>query len=92
MSEALSKAEIDAYWRAANYLSVGQIYLLRRTMPELRIRCVNVVDLMTLQPSEEHPHGLSSNDFDAIFTTEKTDHFRLPRLSLADPPLDVPAN
>jgi xylulose-5-phosphate/fructose-6-phosphate phosphoketolase len=50
---------------------LAAVHLLRRTMLELRIRCVNVVDLMTLQPSEEHPHGLSSNDFDAIFTTDK---------------------
>ncbi|HSN31147.1 MAG TPA: phosphoketolase family protein, partial [Ideonella sp.] len=45
--------------------------LLRRLAPELRVRVVNVVDLMTLQPSEEHPHGLSQRDFDAIFTTDK---------------------
>ena len=46
-------------------------HLLRRTMPELRIRFINVVDLMTLRPKEEHPHGLSGNDFDALFTTDK---------------------
>jgi xylulose-5-phosphate/fructose-6-phosphate phosphoketolase len=45
--------------------------LLREHAPELRVRVVNVVDLMRLQPSEEHPHGLSSRDFDAIFTTDK---------------------
>jgi xylulose-5-phosphate/fructose-6-phosphate phosphoketolase len=42
--------------------------LLRRALPDLKIRVVNVVDLMTLQPKEEHPHGLSDRDFDGIFT------------------------
>ncbi len=45
--------------------------LLREHAPELRVRVVNVVDLMRLQPSEEHPHGLSDREFDAIFTTDK---------------------
>jgi xylulose-5-phosphate/fructose-6-phosphate phosphoketolase len=45
--------------------------MLRRFFPELKIRVVNVVDLMTLQPSSEHPHGLSDRDFDSIFTTDK---------------------
>jgi xylulose-5-phosphate/fructose-6-phosphate phosphoketolase len=38
---------------------------------ELKIRVVNVVDIMTLQPPEEHPHGLTNRDFDALFTTDK---------------------
>ncbi|MGC1104915.1 MAG: phosphoketolase family protein [Candidatus Acidiferrales bacterium] len=45
--------------------------LLRQHFPDIRIRVVNVVDLMTLQPSTEHPHGLSDRDFDSIFTTNK---------------------
>ncbi len=45
--------------------------LLRRHLPELRVRLVNVVDLMRLQPQEEHPHGLSDRDFDALFTTTR---------------------
>jgi xylulose-5-phosphate/fructose-6-phosphate phosphoketolase len=45
--------------------------LLRQEMPDLKIRMVNVVDLMTLQPASEHPHGLDDRDFDAIFTTNK---------------------
>jgi xylulose-5-phosphate/fructose-6-phosphate phosphoketolase len=45
--------------------------LLRRHIPELKIRVVNVVDLMTLQPHDEHPHGLTDHDFDALFTTDK---------------------
>jgi len=44
--------------------------LLRQLAPELRIRVINVVDLMTLQPHEEHPHGLSDTDFDALFGTD----------------------
>ena len=45
--------------------------LLRRHLPDLKIRVVNVVDLMTLQPHEEHPHGLTDYDFDALFSTGK---------------------
>jgi xylulose-5-phosphate/fructose-6-phosphate phosphoketolase len=45
--------------------------LLRKHLPELKVRVVNVVDLMTLQPSSEHPHGLDDDDFDALFTTNK---------------------
>ncbi len=44
---------------------------LRRNIPALKIRVVNVVDLMTLQPSTEHPHGLPDNEFDSLFTTDK---------------------
>jgi xylulose-5-phosphate/fructose-6-phosphate phosphoketolase len=45
--------------------------LLRRHFPELRVRVVNVVDLMRLQPDTEHPHGLSDAEYDAIFTTDR---------------------
>ncbi len=45
--------------------------ILRQHFPELKVRVVNVVDLMTLQPKSEHPHGLSGKDFDTIFTTDK---------------------
>jgi xylulose-5-phosphate/fructose-6-phosphate phosphoketolase len=45
--------------------------LLRQHFPDMKIRVVNVVDLMTLQPSTEHPHGLSDADFNSIFTTDK---------------------
>ncbi|MFB4316060.1 phosphoketolase [Actinomadura sp. 21ATH] len=45
--------------------------LLRQYFPELRVRVVNVVDLMRLQPDTEHPHGLPDRDFDALFTTDK---------------------
>jgi len=51
--------------------TLAAVDLLRALAPELRVRVVNVVDLMTLQPKEEHPHGLSNREFDAIFTTDK---------------------
>ena len=44
---------------------------LRRHLPDLKVRVVNVVDLMTLQPHEEHPRGLSDSEFDALFTTDR---------------------
>jgi xylulose-5-phosphate/fructose-6-phosphate phosphoketolase len=45
--------------------------ILRRRLPELKVRVVNVVDLMRLQPDTEHPHGLSDREFDTIFTPDK---------------------
>jgi len=45
--------------------------LLRRHLPEIKVRVVNVVDLMTLQPREEHPSGLTDRDFDSLFTTDR---------------------
>ena len=45
--------------------------LLRQHLPDIRVRVVNVVDLMRLQPHAEHPHGLPDRDFDALFTTDK---------------------
>jgi len=45
--------------------------ILRQQFPELKIRVINVVDLMTLQPQSEHPHGLSDKDFDTLFTKDK---------------------
>lgn len=45
--------------------------ILRRRLPDLGVRVVNVVDIMRLQPESEHPHGLSDRDFDALFTTDK---------------------
>jgi xylulose-5-phosphate/fructose-6-phosphate phosphoketolase len=45
--------------------------LLREHLPELKVRVVNVVDLMRLQPDSEHPHGLSDDEFDALFTADR---------------------
>ncbi|HVH87063.1 MAG TPA: phosphoketolase family protein [Terriglobales bacterium] len=50
---------------------VAAVSLLREQVPDIRIRVVNVVDLMTLQPATEHPHGLADQDFDEIFTTDR---------------------
>ena len=51
--------------------TLAAVSLLREYAPELKVRVVNVVDLMRLQPEEEHPHGLSDRDFDTLFTTDK---------------------
>ena len=51
--------------------TLAAVDLLRQHFSELRIRVVNVVDLMTLQPQSEHPHGLSDKEFDILFTTDK---------------------
>ena len=51
--------------------TLAAVALLREWLPQLRVRVVNVVDLMTLQPSYFHPHGLSDAQFDALFTTDK---------------------
>jgi xylulose-5-phosphate/fructose-6-phosphate phosphoketolase len=51
--------------------TLAAVDLLRKALPELRIRVVNVVDLMTLQPQEQHPHGLSDRDFDGLLTRDK---------------------
>jgi xylulose-5-phosphate/fructose-6-phosphate phosphoketolase len=51
--------------------TLAAVGLMRRHLPELKIRVVNVVDLMRLQPAEEHPHGLSDREFDVLFTKDK---------------------
>ncbi|MGH9553565.1 MAG: phosphoketolase, partial [Terriglobales bacterium] len=51
--------------------TLAAVDLLRRHVPGLKIRVVNIVDLMTLQPSTEHPHGLNDLEFDSIFTKDK---------------------
>jgi xylulose-5-phosphate/fructose-6-phosphate phosphoketolase len=51
--------------------TVAAVSLLREHLPGLKIRVINVVDLSTLQPSEDHPHGLTDREFDALFTTDK---------------------
>jgi xylulose-5-phosphate/fructose-6-phosphate phosphoketolase len=51
--------------------TLAAVSILREQIPDLKVRVVNVVDLMTLQPETEHPHGLSDRDFDAIFTKGK---------------------
>jgi len=51
--------------------SVAAAAILREHLPELKVRLVNVVDLMRLQPESEHPHGLPDPEFDALFTTDR---------------------
>jgi xylulose-5-phosphate/fructose-6-phosphate phosphoketolase len=51
--------------------TLAAVDILRTHLPDLKIRVVNVVDLMTLQPSSEHPHGLSDKEFDSLFTCDK---------------------
>lgn len=50
--------------------TIAAVQLLREHLPQVKVRVVNVVDLMTLQPETEHPHGLSDKDFDLLFTKE----------------------
>jgi xylulose-5-phosphate/fructose-6-phosphate phosphoketolase len=50
---------------------LAAVDLIRQHAPELKVRVVNVVDLMKLQPASEHPHGMSDQDFDTLFTKDK---------------------
>jgi len=58
--------------------TLAAVDLFRRHVSELKIRVINVVDLMTLQPQIEHPHGLSDKEFDALFTKDKPIIFAFP--------------
>ncbi|MDD5120889.1 MAG: phosphoketolase family protein [Candidatus Omnitrophica bacterium] len=51
--------------------TLAAVDILRQKFPDLKIRVINVVNLMTLQPQSEHPHGLSDKDFDSLFTVDK---------------------
>jgi xylulose-5-phosphate/fructose-6-phosphate phosphoketolase len=51
--------------------TLAAVDMLREHLPELKVRVINVVDLMALQPQSEHPHGLNDNDFDGLFTRDK---------------------
>jgi len=51
--------------------TLAAVDILRQHFPALKVRVVNIVDLMTLQPESEHPHGLSDKDFDSLFTRDK---------------------
>ena len=51
--------------------TLAAVSILRKHLPDLKIRVINVVDLMKLEPNTEHPHGLSDQDFDALFTKDK---------------------
>jgi xylulose-5-phosphate/fructose-6-phosphate phosphoketolase len=51
--------------------TLAAVDILHRELPDLRVRVVNVVDLMRLQPESEHPHGMSDREFDSLFTTDR---------------------
>ncbi len=51
--------------------TIAAVQLLREYLPELKVRVINVIDLMTLQSETEHPHGLNDKDFDMLFTKDK---------------------
>ncbi|MBA3037450.1 MAG: phosphoketolase family protein [Desulfobacterium sp.] len=51
--------------------TLAAVSILRKHLPDLKIRVINVVDLMKLEPNTEHPHGLSDQEFDALFTKDK---------------------
>jgi xylulose-5-phosphate/fructose-6-phosphate phosphoketolase len=51
--------------------TLAAVSILREHLPKLKVRVVNVVDIMKLQPPSEHPHGMSDNDFDSLFTRDK---------------------
>jgi xylulose-5-phosphate/fructose-6-phosphate phosphoketolase len=51
--------------------TLAAVHLLRQYVPELKVRVINIVDLMKLVPREDHPHGLSDRDYDVLFTTDK---------------------
>ena len=72
--------------------TLAAVSIMREHLPDLKIRVVNVVDLMRLQPEREHPHGLSDLDFDQLFTRNKASHLCLPCLPVADSPAHLPAH
>src|SRR5678809_162641 len=51
--------------------TLAAVDLLRQHAPDLKVRVINVVNLMKLQPASEHPHGLSDHDYDTLFTKDK---------------------
>ena len=70
--------------------ALAAVVMLREHFPDLKIRFVNVVDLFKLMPATEHPHGLSDRGFRLPVHHRQADHLQLPRLSVADPPSDLP--
>jgi xylulose-5-phosphate/fructose-6-phosphate phosphoketolase len=69
---------------------LAAVSILRQHLPDLKIRVINVVDLMKLQSASEHPHGLSETDYDSLFTKDKHIIFGFPWIPLAGPPADLP--
>ena len=69
---------------------LAAVTMLRELCRSCKIRVINVVDLMKLQPATEHPHGLSDQDFDALFTADKPIIFAYHGYPVADSPADLP--
>ena len=72
--------------------TLAAISILRKALPELKIRMVNIVDLMRLQPSTEHPHGTDRQRVRHALHARQAGHLCLPRISLADSPINVSAS
>ena len=70
--------------------TLAAVSLLRTHLPDLKVRVVNVVDLMRLEPDTEHPHGLSGSRVRHAVHHRQAGDLRLPRVPVADPPPDVP--
>ena len=69
---------------------LAAVSILRNFLPDLKIRVINVVDLMKLQSASEHPHGLSETDYDSLFTRNKQIIFGFHGYPYASPPPDLP--
>ena len=76
--------------RRADARNAGRRRPAPRALPDLKVRVVNVVDLMTLQPASEHPHGMDDREFDVPLHQGQARHLRLSRLPVADPPPHLP--
>ena len=72
--------------------TLAAVDLLRRHVPELKVRVVNVVEPDEAAAAEEHPHGLTDHEFDVLFTTDKPIIFAFHGYPVADPPADLPAH
>ena len=70
--------------------SLAATALLREHLPDVKVRFVNVVDLVRLVSNTEHPHGLTDREFEAIFTPDKPVVFNFHGLPVADPPPHLP--
>ena len=63
--------------------ALAAVSIMREHFPELKLRVINVVDLMTLRPKKNHPHGISDKEFEALFTKDKPITFHLSRIFIS---------
>ena len=68
---ANSRRSTSCQWTTRSSTALAAAAILREQLPDLKVRFVNVVDLMRLQPDTEHPHGLSDDEFNALFTSDR---------------------